>query len=372
MKKEILKKMKAYSAAAGAVVAVGTSADAQVNWSGPINELVTSSFNIDLDGDAVNDFVIALTQSGSYKSANLSPVATGNQWLSTALYNNYVKALPVDANVSVSATPWGSDTFPWNMGWLSSGSNYPGNFIGAGDQFIGVKFDISGAFHYGWIRVNVAGDALSLTVIDWAYDETANAGITTGDNGGIPTLSGISSANIALTSADILFTPDVNGTAYLVVLDEADSAPTAAEVVAGTGSGGAGAVFAGNLAVTGATQATFNATGLSSGTAYTGYLVLDDGITKTLSYVYEIDFSSAVGIQDLSNFINVFPNPTKGMLQIDFDASDYEFKIRDITGKTLFEGKNTKNVDLSEFGSGTYFIQIQTENGVLNRKIIVQ
>jgi len=186
MKRDLLLKMKAYSVAAGAVIAVGSNADAQVVYSGDISELVTTSYDIDLDGDAVNDFTIGLATSSSYKSVNLTPVASGNQWLSTALYNNYVKAIPASTEIGSVATPWGNDTFLWNMGWIKSGtSNYPGNFIGQGDQFIGVKFDISGAVHYGWIRVNVAADATQLTVIDWAYESTADGNINAGDIGGV-------------------------------------------------------------------------------------------------------------------------------------------------------------------------------------------
>ncbi len=82
-------------------------------------------------------------------------------------------------------------------------SNMPSVFAGAGirvtatalntalgefgankDGYIGVKFPIAGATHYGWIRVSAATDCYSLIIKDFAYEASPNTGIVAGDYGG--------------------------------------------------------------------------------------------------------------------------------------------------------------------------------------------
>jgi Zn-dependent metalloprotease/methionine-rich copper-binding protein CopC len=68
------------------------------------------------------------------------------------------------------------------------------------------------------------------------------------------------------------------GTAYYVVLADGATAPTAAEVKAATGSGGAAALKTGNFALTADTEATATVTGLTSSTAYDVYVVAQDAV----------------------------------------------------------------------------------------------
>ncbi|MFL2571491.1 MAG: T9SS type A sorting domain-containing protein [Parvicellaceae bacterium] len=88
-----------------------------------------------------------------------------------------------------------------SLGYINS--NMPSVFAGAGirvtatalntalgefeankDGFIGVKFAIAGATHFGWIRVSAAADCYSLIIKDFAYEATPNTGIVAGDYGG--------------------------------------------------------------------------------------------------------------------------------------------------------------------------------------------
>jgi len=71
-------------------------------------------------------------------------------------------------------------------GSLNQNSNSQGNFLGV-ERYLGVRFAISGStgFHYGWVRLDVANDASSVTIKDFAYDSTANASILAGDRGAL-------------------------------------------------------------------------------------------------------------------------------------------------------------------------------------------
>mgnify|MGYP003952919333 CR=1 FL=1 len=71
-----------------------------------------------------------------------------------------------------------------------------GDYQPGSDGYIGVKFDIGGNIHYGWIRVNPTTDGTSCMVLDYAYESTPNTGIIAGDYGG----SGL--VGVQKTSAD--------------------------------------------------------------------------------------------------------------------------------------------------------------------------
>lgn len=336
MNKDLLKKIKAYSLAAGAVVAVSSEAEAQVAHSGTVNETVTSSFLIDIDGDGVNDYNIGINTWSSTSTSNsitytyysgffyINPLVGSNELLSTG--GSYLVALSSSETVSSGLSIWNYNSNNLNLGYTYYGSVYNSNFIGQGDKFIGVKFDIDGNTHYGWIRVNVESGLgnSQITVVDWAYEQTPDASIMTGDTGTPPQVTGISIANIAATTADLLFTPNVDGSAFYVVLLESDAAPNADEVLAGTGSGGASVVESGYLSVTSSNEATFNITGLTAGTSYTAYLVLDDFPDKTLSTVYDTDFSSSASINKLLDAkFDIYPNPSNGIFQIKSKLNHY-------------------------------------------------
>lgn len=82
--------------------------------------------------------------------------------------------------------------------------------------------------------------------------------------------------NIESTKVDLLNKIDENGKAYFVVLYNAATPPTSAEVKAGTGSGGAAPVNSGNIALTGSVAGRSTITGLMLDTAYDIYVVAED------------------------------------------------------------------------------------------------
>jgi hypothetical protein len=84
------------------------------------------------------------------------------------------------------------------------------------------------------------------------------------------------------------------------------------------------------------------------------------------------------GINELTNSISVYPNPTDGQLQI----TNYELRIEnieifDVMGRCVAtvetHGRASLQLDISHLPSGVYFVRIQTENGaVITRKVIKQ
>lgn len=78
------------------------------------------------------------------------------------------------------------------------------------------------------------------------------------------------------TSATVAATIDEDGTMFAVAVADGATAPTSAEVVAGTASGGGAAVASGSVAMTGTVSNTITLTGLTAGVAYDIYVAARD------------------------------------------------------------------------------------------------
>lgn len=93
--------------------------------------------------------------------------------------------------------------------------------------------------------------------------------------------------------------------------------------------------------------------------------------------VFDVDVNNALALQ-------VFPNPTAGDLNLTFElqsADNANISIMDISGRVmsvLLQGKlnagtHNYSFDVSnQLNRGMYFLQLQTEQGIMTQKIIVQ
>jgi len=89
---------------------------------------------------------------------------------------------------------------------------------------------------------------------------------------------------------------------------------------------------------------------------------------------------SAVGVDEknLASNINIFPNPTKGNIRIVNNWTNRSMEaisIRDINGKSVFEGKlNSDAVSLNNLSlkPGVYMVEIAVTGGVARHKLVVQ
>ena len=81
-----------------------------------------------------------------------------------------------------------------------------------------------------------------------------------------------------------------------------------------------------------------------------------------------------VGIEGVNGFsAKVYPNPTYGNVHLEMNNFADELKVMDITGKTLVTITNPEKqetVDLTDFHSGIYIIQMKFGNDVLYNKVV--
>ena len=169
-------------AAPAALLALPVSVEASIVYSGPQNIQASwgyygfSTKNLDLDGDAVNDFDIGGFSSGSWLvgaalfrglgtnqaalngSNQLKRLASGAQIPGTLGFVGGFLDLARDDN------PFNGSSFVENRGTWPEGAT----------GFAAVSFDISGQKHFGWIRLRWNTDTgttfpRSITAVDWAY-----------------------------------------------------------------------------------------------------------------------------------------------------------------------------------------------------------
>ena len=82
------------------------------------------------------------------------------------------------------------------------------------------------------------------------------------------------------------------------------------------------------------------------------------------------------------NNLAIYPNPSRDIFNITFtseDVQDLKVRILNVIGEELinenleqFIGEYTKQIDLTNNAKGIYFLEIETNDGIINKKLILQ
>jgi hypothetical protein len=98
---------------------------------------------------------------------------------------------------------------------------------------------------------------------------------------------------------------------------------------------------------------------------------------REIGFTYTIGNCIVTGIDDLPNttnddFVTVYPNPVKNKLSLKFinNINNFEVKLMNATGDILLVSKN-KEIDVSIFPAGVYFLSVQSGNQISRKKIII-
>jgi hypothetical protein len=125
----------------------------------------------------------------------------------------------------------------------------------------------------------------------------------------------------------------------------------------------------GNAPISGATSQSFTAT--SNGNY--AVEITDNGCTETSSCV--TISSASIANVDVNAQLNVYPNPTNGIVQVTLPETLFGQTI--LLTNTMGQVLETKIINstmldynLQNLSNGIYFIQVQTENGLISKKIV--
>ncbi|MFQ3332249.1 MAG: hypothetical protein ACI8ZH_000130, partial [Flavobacteriales bacterium] len=82
------------------------------------------------------------------------------------------------------------------------------------------------------------------------------------------------------------------------------------------------------------------------------------------------------------NNLDVCPNPSRDIFNISFTSEQVQnlkVRILNVIGEVLvtesleqFIGEYTKQINLKEYSKGIYFLEIKTDAGIINKKLILQ
>ena len=132
-----------------------------------------------------------------------------------------------------------------------------------------------------------------------------------------------------------------------------------------------------------------NKFGLQSGESYRaqGRTFCDSNITSfRSSWTAPIFWTQPGTIRvnggEAINNLDVYPNPSKNIFNISFSSEimqDFKLRIINLIGAEIytekregFIGEYTKRISLANYGKGIYFLEIETNNGIVNKKLILQ
>jgi len=87
-----------------------------------------------------------------------------------------------------------------------------------------------------------------------------------------------------------------------------------------------------------------------------------------------VDYRASTGINEnfLVKSLNIYPNPASTTIHLTgLDNSEVlSAEIMNVTGKVVYAGNDNKEIDISAFRAGVYFVSIHTSNSVYTGKFI--
>jgi hypothetical protein len=94
-------------------------------------------------------------------------------------------------------------------------------------------------------------------------------------------------------------------------------------------------------------------------------------------YIVDLGAEMSVGIDELTidnGQLTIYPNPTRGELVVSSEYRVVSIEVFDVYGRaitTQYSILNTQySIDISHLPVGVYFLKIQTENGVVMKKVV--
>ena len=103
-----------------------------------------------------------------------------------------------------------------------------------------------------------------------------------------------------------------------------------------------------------------------------------DGIftENGLSAIKEFESATGIGFHDLSRLVNIFPNPSDGVVNITGLKSGAKITVTDVQGQIVRDVETVTAVqtslDLTGHNAGVYFIKIEQNGQNIFRKIVLR
>ena len=157
--------------------------DIEPNFS---SDTQNTSYGLDLNNDQKVDYILQWNDDDRYEWLAIRSNPEGqNGIISVAPW--YSNPVPLGFDTEIFTTPYDNsrslfyDT--WGIFTIGDCPTFePRCFYdwkGAGDSYLGLRFKINGAVHYGWVRMQISSPA-NWVVKDYAYNATPNEPVFAG------------------------------------------------------------------------------------------------------------------------------------------------------------------------------------------------
>lgn len=94
-----------------------------------------------------------------------------------------------------------------------------------------------------------------------------------------------------------------------------------------------------------------------------------DGLSVTDTFEIEVSFNTG-SVELSSKSLQVYPNPCQNVLNVKSVSKIQSLSLINLKGQVLLQNTYSSTVDLSEMKSGVYILVIETESGILRKRII--
>ena len=168
------------------IVYTDVTPDTMINSGGGV-------YKLDLNNDSVVDFRITFTTSSGCGGNNIDIRITPLDSNAVGNTSTYPGALSSNAAIDSSSFVWrnNSNQILAKLEWFWSGGGRGtrpscrrrilGNWNGLSNRYIPLQLNLNSQKYYGWVRLNVASNAASFTVKDYAYNTKPKHLILAGD-----------------------------------------------------------------------------------------------------------------------------------------------------------------------------------------------
>jgi hypothetical protein len=209
LSKSLRHRLNAYALAATAaqvgMLALAQPAEARIIYT-PVHHVIgrNGRYKIDLSHDKVGDLTLANTYgcNQDYCQDGLSAFPSAGN----GVEGKYSLAYALDPGARIGPKQPFSGKI---MALSSSGEGTFGQWVNVSNGYLGVKFNIKGKTHYGWLRLSVQllGQArVKATLTGYAYESVPNRVIVAGKTKG-PEVSMVQPASLGLLAAGVLAIP---------------------------------------------------------------------------------------------------------------------------------------------------------------------
>lgn len=100
-----------------------------------------------------------------------------------------------------------------------------------------------------------------------------------------------------------------------------------------------------------------------------------DSLQTKFDLVHNCNSLGLTEPKDFSKFFSIYPNPTSDYITLNNKVEEsYDLFLFDITGKLIYQGAidKTKNLNISQYKSGTYILKITNAKRTFVKKVIIK